>query len=286
LELLMMHTSDLAQREALRAQASMSTASSAAPALIDVLRGASSCRPPFRALVETLRPLQPRYYSLASAALHDPQHFSFAFRLVAPRGVCTSWLHRLCAAHARGEEVVLQVGLRTAPEFRLPPSDATPIVMIGPGTGVTPFISFLEHRLALLAQPDAAGRALGEAHLFFGAKNSAEDFLFEEELEYFCEHGALQQLHTAFSQEASGGNWFGGFYVQDRLWEFGLHLAALMRDHGAHVYVCGDAQSMAQDVHRVLLEVLVEYGGMVVEQARAYLVEMQKAGRYQRDIWG
>jgi sulfite reductase alpha subunit-like flavoprotein len=121
--------------------------------------------------------------------------------------------------------------------------------------------------------------------LFFGCRRRDLDYLFADELAGFEKDGALHGLHVAFSQEPSGGVWYGGCYVQDKLLECSSHLAHLIVNQGAHVFVCGDADSMAQDVHTILTDVIEESCQVSRSEALGQLEEMQRVGRYQRDIW-
>jgi len=246
--------------------------------LLDMLPG---CQPPFRDVVEALMPLQARSYSLCSAHAADPSTMSICFRK-APRGVCTHWLSQLCRAHGENQRIPLRLSLRRGAEFRMPSALDVPMIMIGPGTGVAPFVSFLQHRRA---QSMSQGMACGETHLFFGCRRRDLDFLFADELAEFERTGALHGLHVAFSQEPSGGVWYGGCYVQDKLLECSSHLAHLIVNCGAYVFVCGDADSMAQDVHTILADIVEESCQVSHEEALAQLEAMQRRGHYQRDIW-
>jgi sulfite reductase alpha subunit-like flavoprotein len=246
--------------------------------LLDKVPG---CRPPFQEMIEALMPLQPRFYSVCSAHAARPDELAICFRK-ATRGVCTDWLLRLCQAQAAGQPIELRIALRRGAEFRLPDELSTPLVLIGPGTGVAPFISFLQHRQH---ESKRRGVPCGETHLFFGCRMKDLDFLFETELAAFREAGALHGLHVAFSQEPRDGVWYGGCYVQDKLLECSGHLAHLIVNQRGYVYVCGDADSMAHDVHNILVDTVEEHCKVGRSSATAYLDEMAAVGRYQRDIW-
>jgi sulfite reductase (NADPH) flavoprotein alpha-component len=182
------------------------------------------------------------------------------------KGVCSTYLAERLRPGARA-----RVFVQPSHKFS-PPDDAdVPIVMIGPGTGVAPFRAFLQHRRAT--------GATGRNWLFFGDQRRATDFLYEQELTSWHNDGLLTHLTTAFSRDQAGK-----VYVQHRMLE---HQADLWRwlEQGAQVYVCGDAKRMAHDVDVALKQVVREQGGKTVDQAKAYIAEMARCGRYQRDVY-
>ncbi|MFJ8135691.1 molybdopterin-dependent oxidoreductase [Streptomyces sp. NPDC096013] len=220
-----------------------------------------------------LKRLQPRLYSISSSPLVDPHTVSLTVSVVRyegldgrPRGgVCSPFL----ADAEEGTEV--PVFVRRSPHFRPPADPATPMVMVGPGTGVAPFLGFLHER-----------RALGHAApnwLFFGEQHRATDFLYEEELTGLLAEGALARLETAFSRDQRAK-----VYVQDRLREHGAEVWRWLGE-GAHFYVCGDASRMAKDVDRALRDIAVAHGGMDETEAGAYVKQLVAAKRYVRDVY-
>lgn len=171
-------------------------------------------------------------------------------------------------------------------ELRLPPSPKTPILLIGPGTGLAPFRSFLQHRRYTQERSK-----LGPCHLFFGCRHQDEDFLYKDELTALAGSGAIE-LHTAFSrqhEESSSGLWRGcriGIpYVQDRITAMASALCDLVYERGGRVYVCGDGQAMAKDVHDALR--LATMRGLKLDsaEAEAELTKLNEEGRYCREIW-
>ena len=158
-----------------------------------------------------------------------------------------------------------------ASHFRLPADPATPVVMIGPGTGIAPFRAFLQHRERIGAK--------GRAWLFFGDQRSATDFLFREEIEAWQAKGVLARLSLAWSRDGARKA-----YVQHRMAEAAPDLWRWLQD-GAHLYVCGDASRMARDVDAALRAVAQAEGGMGAEQARDWIVALARQGRYQRDVY-
>ena len=143
--------------------------------------------------------------------------------------------------------------------------------MIGPGTGIAPFRAFLQERVAT--------GATGRNWLFFGDQKRATDFLYEDEWRHYTSRGHLARLDTAFSRDQAAK-----VYVQDRMRENAAELWAWLQG-GAHFYVCGDAKRMAKDVDAALHEIIATHGAMAPEQAVAYVKELKKAERYQRDVY-
>ncbi|MER6411330.1 molybdopterin-dependent oxidoreductase [Streptomyces humidus] len=222
---------------------------------------------------ELLGRLQPRLYSISSSPLTDPHLVSLTVSVVRyenlagrPRqGVCSPFL---ADARPRAE---VPVHVQRSPHFRPPAGPTTPMVMIGPGTGVAPFVGFLEERRA-------RGHR-GPNWLFFGEQRRATDFYYEEELTALLADGSLARLDTAFSRDQRAK-----VYVQDRIREHGSHLWSWLQD-GAHFYVCGDASRMAKDVDRALRDVVVVHGGLSEAEAAAYVKQLASDKRYVRDVY-
>lgn len=220
-----------------------------------------------------LKKLQPRLYSISSSPLVDPHSVSLTVSVVRyenlhgrPRGgVCSPFL-----ADA-GPDTEVPVFVQRSPHFRPPADASTPMVMVGPGTGVAPFVGFLQER-----------RALGHKApnwLFFGEQHRATDFYYEGELTELLDEGTLARLDTAFSRDQRNK-----VYVQDRMREHGPELWRWLQD-GAHFYVCGDASRMAKDVDRALRDIAVAHGGLEEAEASAYVKQLAAAKRYVRDVY-
>lgn len=223
--------------------------------------------------VSSLRGLQPRLYSIASSArfVDDEVHLCVAplkFQLhgYERHGVASS---HLAARLQPGDRVPVYV--QRNDHFRLPEDPATPIVMIGAGTGVAPYRAFLQHREALGLD--------GRSWLFFGERNFRTDFLYQAEWQDWYRSKALTRIDLAFSRDRQRK-----VYVQHRLLERSAELFAWL-DDGAHVYVCGDAAGMARDVHAALRSVVAEGRGCDDEAAETWLRDLQAEGRYQRDVY-
>jgi sulfite reductase (NADPH) flavoprotein alpha-component len=239
--------------------------------VIDVL---VSKRPRFGAadLVSLLRPLAPRQYSIASSPLEHPNevHLTVAVVRYDLRGRARGGVASLQLADRAPEGTVLPVYLHTSPRFRLAPPD-TDIIMIGPGTGVAPYRSFLEER--------RHHHGKGRAWLFFGARHRATDFLYESDFEAFEREGVLTRKDIAFSRDQDGK-----VYVQDRMREHEREIYEWL-EGGAIVYVCGDASRMAPDVHSMLAGILHRQGGISDTAAREQLDAWLEAGRYRKDVY-
>jgi sulfite reductase (NADPH) flavoprotein alpha-component len=242
--------------------------------LVDVLRAAPGVRLTVAELIQQLRPLQPRLYSISSSPKAHPGEVHLTVGTVRyeahgrPRkGVTSCWL----ADRVVPGETPVPVFVHVSRNFR-PPTDPTrPMILVGPGTGIAPFRAFLEERRAIGAK--------GRNWLFFGDQRRSTDFLYADELEPMHRDGFLTRLDLAFSRDQAGK-----VYVQDRMRESGAELWRWMEE-GAHFYVCGDARRMAKDVDAALREIVGTHGGRSAEAVEAYVTELKSAGRYQRDVY-
>ncbi|EHB2440629.1 NADPH-dependent assimilatory sulfite reductase flavoprotein subunit [Salmonella enterica] len=244
----------------------------AATPLADMLRFSPS-QLDADALVGLLRPLTPRLYSIASSQAEVENEVHLTVGVVrydiegrARAGGASSFL-----ADRVDDEGEVRVFIEHNDNFRLPTNPETPIIMIGPGTGIAPFRAFIQQR--------AADEASGKNWLFFGNPHFTEDFLYQVEWQRYVKEGLLSRIDLAWSRDQKEK-----IYVQDKLRERGAELWRWIND-GAHIYVCGDANRMAKDVEQALLEVIAEFGGMDLESADEYLSELRVARRYQRDVY-
>lgn len=224
-------------------------------------------------LADALRKQQPRLYSIASsqAEVEDEVHLTVAvvrydaYGQPHLGGASGFLAERL----AEGDKV--KVFVEHNNNFRLPQSDDTPVIMIGPGTGIAPFRAFLQER-------DARG-ASGKNWLFFGNPHFTQDFLYQLELQNYLKRGVLSKLDVAFSRDQATK-----VYVQDKLRKHGAEVWQWLND-GAHLYICGDANRMAKDVQLALIEIVQQYGGKTAGEAQHYLDELRVAKRYQKDVY-
>ncbi|MEZ5276184.1 MAG: sulfite reductase subunit alpha [Opitutaceae bacterium] len=224
-------------------------------------------------LVDLLRRLNPRLYSIASSFLAYPEEIHLT---VAPvryttnnrerHGVCSTFL----ADRARPGIDQFPVFLSSS-HFGLTEDKARDIIMVGPGTGIAPFRAFLQER-------EATG-ASGRNWLFFGDQHAATDYLYGEEFEDYVRKGILHRVDLAFSRDQDHK-----IYVQDRLRESGPEIWKWIRD-GAIFYVCGDAKRMAKDVDTALRDIFMQAGGMSEDQAAEAIKLMRREKRYQRDVY-
>ncbi|WP_312737591.1 NADPH-dependent assimilatory sulfite reductase flavoprotein subunit [Atlantibacter hermannii] len=224
-------------------------------------------------LVGLLRPLTPRLYSIASSQAETENEVHITVGVVrydvegrARAGGASSFL-----ADRVEEDGEVRVFIEHNDNFRLPADPETPVIMIGPGTGIAPFRAFMQQRAA-----EGAG---GKNWLFFGNPHFTEDFLYQVEWQSYVKEGLLTRIDLAWSRDQKEK-----IYVQDKLREQGAELWRWIND-GAHIYVCGDANRMAKDVEQTLLDVIAEFGGMDTEAADEYLSELRVERRYQRDVY-
>ncbi|MCU0974786.1 MAG: assimilatory sulfite reductase (NADPH) flavoprotein subunit [Steroidobacteraceae bacterium] len=222
-------------------------------------------------LVAALRPLAPRLYSIASSrsSVGDEAHLTVAL-LAGERGGRA----RLGAASSflgRNAGEPLRTFLEPNPRFRLPADGARDIIMVGAGTGVAPYRGFLQERVE--------SGATGRHWLVFGSRHLDRDFLYQAEWLEALRKGRLQRLDVAFSRDTAQKR-----YVQHCLLEQGAELFAWL-EAGATLYVCGDAERMAPDVHAALLEVVTRQSGRGTEAAAEYVAELASDKRYLRDVY-
>jgi sulfite reductase (NADPH) flavoprotein alpha-component len=225
------------------------------------------------AFVESLEPLQPRLYSISSSPKAAPGGVSLTVNAVRytidarlREGVASTFLDDRLTPGAP-----LKVYVQQAHGFALPREPNTPIVMVGPGTGIAPFRAFLQERHAT--------NAAGPCWLFFGHQRRATDFFYEEELAELSQAGTLTKLSLAWSRDGDKK-----VYVQDKMREEADELFAWL-ERGAHFYVCGDAQRMAKDVETAILDIVSKRGNRTPTDARAYVDGLKASGRYQADVY-
>lgn len=224
-------------------------------------------------LATGLRKLQPRLYSIASSrsAVPGEVHITVSAVRYALHGIGRSGVASCHLADRLAVGDTLPVFVQRNPNFRLPADAAVPIVMIGAGTGVAPFRAFTQQR-----EIDGAP---GRSWLFFGDRHFRTDFLYQTEWLEWLKAGALSRMDVAFSRDQANKR-----YVQHVLEERSGNLYGWL-DEGAHLYVCGDAEKFAPDVHSALCGIVQREGGMSRENAEEYLRELQRDGRYQRDVY-
>src|SRR6202047_3764116 len=233
----------------------------------------SGVRPHPEAFIEALEPLQPRLYSISSSHNATPGKLSLTVDcvryVVAKRerlGLASTFLAE--RIHP-GDQV--KVYVQKAHGFALPQDPRTPIIMIGPGTGIAPFRAFLLDRKATGAP--------GKNWLFFGHQRSSCDFFYADELNAMKTSGLLTRMSLAWSRDGEKK-----FYVQDRMREVGREVWTWLAE-GANVYVCGDAKRMAKDVERALVDIVAQFGARTTDEAVSFVAELEKKGRLQQDVY-
>ncbi|MFB2829420.1 assimilatory sulfite reductase (NADPH) flavoprotein subunit [Aeromonas jandaei] len=225
-------------------------------------------------LIGLLRPLTPRLYSIASSQreVEEEVHLTVGVvRYPQEDGTVRSGGASSFLADLLEEGAEVRVFVEHNDNFRLPANPDTPVIMVGPGTGIAPFRAFMQEREALGAS--------GRNWLFFGNPHFTQDFLYQVEWQRYVKSGLLSKISLAFSRDQANK-----IYVQDRLREAGQELYQWL-EAGAHFYVCGDANKMAKDVQEALLDVIAEHGHKSREEAEEYLSELRRAKRYQRDVY-
>ncbi|MEL0630554.1 assimilatory sulfite reductase (NADPH) flavoprotein subunit [Psychromonas aquatilis] len=223
--------------------------------------------------VDALRKITPRLYSIASAQAEVEEEVHLTVGVVSydandktRTGGASGFL-----AQRLEEGQKVRVFVEHNDNFRLPASDDTPVIMIGPGTGVAPFRAFMQER--------EARDATGDNWMFFGDQTFTQDFLYQVEWQNYLKSGLLTKMDVAFSRDQAEK-----IYVQDRLKENASEVFAWL-ERGAHLYICGDADRMAKDVHQTLLDIIAEHGQLNTEQAEDYLKSLRSNKRYQKDVY-
>lgn len=241
--------------------------------ILDLLNLAPDITFNLNEFVAMLKPLKPRVYSVASCPQTYPGEVHLMVSAVAwehegrtHKGVCS---HHLCEHCTPGELVTVHPVPNR--RFRIPDEGSTPTIMIGPGTGLAPFIGFLQQR-------HQRGDS-GANWLFFGDRNEAHDFVYRDQLEHFQRNGVLTRLDTAFSRDQPHK-----VYVQHRMAEHGADLYAQL-EAGAILYVCGDATHMMLGVHNTLHKVIATWGEMSDDEAHTYIEKLRADHRYRLDVY-
>ncbi|MGL1957184.1 MAG: assimilatory sulfite reductase (NADPH) flavoprotein subunit [Colwellia sp.] len=223
--------------------------------------------------VDALRKITPRLYSIASAQAEVEEEVHLTVGLVSyekdGKQRFGGASHFLAEGVDEGQSI--RIFVEHNDNFRLPSDNNTPVIMIGPGTGVAPFRAFMQQR--------DADEANGDNWMFFGDQTFTQDFLYQVEWQNYLKSGLLTRMDVAFSRDQAEK-----VYVQDRLKEQASDVFAWL-ERGAHLYICGDANRMAKDVHQTLLDIIVEQGNLSSEQAEQYLKDLRSNKRYQKDVY-
>ena len=240
--------------------------------VIDVIKAAKTEIDP-QFFVEALRKITPRLYSIASAQaeVEEEVHLTVGVVSFDKNGESRIGGASGFLANRLEEGQQVRVFVEHNDNFRLPQSDDTPVIMVGPGTGVAPFRAFMQER--------EARDANGDNWMFFGDQTFTQDFLYQVEWQNYLKSGLLTRMDVAFSRDQAEK-----IYVQDRLKEQAAEVFAWL-ERGAHLYICGDMSRMAKDVETTLLEIIGEQGKLSSEQAEQYLKDLRSNKRYQKDVY-
>jgi sulfite reductase (NADPH) flavoprotein alpha-component len=240
--------------------------------IIDVVNiGTADVAP--QTFVDALRKITPRLYSIASAQseVEEEVHLTVGVVTYEANGKVRTGGASGFLSHRLTEGQNVRVFVEHNDNFRLPPSDDTPVIMIGPGTGVAPFRAFMQER--------DAREASGDNWMFFGDQTFTQDFLYQVEWQNYLKSGLLTRMDVAFSRDQAEK-----IYVQDRLKEHASEVFAWL-ERGAHLYICGDANRMAKDVHNTLVEIIQQHGNLSADAAEDYLKSLRSNKRYQKDVY-
>lgn len=239
----------------------------------DVLADFKSHTLPCSQVLNCLKSLQPRYYSISSSPKKSSNVVCITAAVVryttldrSRTGVATTFLNdRLHIGD------MCPVFMSRNPDFRLPSNNEVPVILIGPGTGIAPFIAFIQEREMEVS--------CGPTWLYFGCRHKEKDFLYKSQLEYWASKNVIR-LSAAFSRDQSTK-----VYVQDHLKRDSCKIWQMIDQDHACIFVCGDAKHMAHDVHTTLLDIVSKNGGMDTDDAAVYLQNMEESSRYQKDVW-
>ncbi|XP_019865279.1 NADPH--cytochrome P450 reductase isoform X2 [Aethina tumida] len=248
--------------------------------IVHILEDLPSCKPALDHLCELLPRLQPRYYSISSSPKLYPNTVHITAVKVEyktptnriNKGVATTWLAEKLPKE--DDYPTVPIFIRKS-QFRLPTKPQTPIIMIGPGTGLAPFRGFIQERNVSKGE----GKPVGETVLYFGCRKKSEDFLYEDELVEYEKSGLLK-LHLAFSRDQKEK-----VYVYHLLEKEAEEVWRIIGENNGHLYICGDAKNMAADVRNVILKILQEKGQMTEQKAQEYLKKMETQKRLSADVW-
>uniref|UniRef100_A0A0G4GXH5 NADPH--hemoprotein reductase n=1 Tax=Chromera velia CCMP2878 TaxID=1169474 RepID=A0A0G4GXH5_9ALVE len=252
--------------------------------VVEVLQKFPSVKLSLGAFIGLMPRMQPRYYSIASSALEQPDKVSVCVARVKGKtdtgrehvGVCSNYLQTVPfpdpVAKNEGDTLPVYCFVKdTGSSFRLPKDPSVPVILIGPGTGVAPFLGFLQERRQQKAGPSM---------LFFGCRGAA-DHLYKEEMEKFKESGVIEDLEVAYSREQPGKK----VYVQDLLAAKGTKVWEWLDKRGAYVFVCGDAKAMAPAVRACFEKIAEKEGGLSAEGARGFVDGLIEEKRFCQDVW-
>lgn len=250
--------------------------------IVAVIEDLKTCKPPIDLICELMPRLQCRYYSISSSPKLHKNRIHVTAVLVdwisrtdrRHKGVATFWLKNKQPGDNQTSQTMQAPIFVRHTTFRLPVRPISPVLMVGPGTGLAPFRGFIQER----DLQKESGEEMGDTILYFGCRKRSEDYIYEEELTKYAEKGSID-LQLAFSRDQAQK-----YYVTHRLRENLEQIWDVLKK-GGHLYVCGDARHMAKDVHDIFIEAMKTHGGKTEEQANSFLKSLNEKGRYSVDVW-
>jgi methionine synthase reductase len=268
------------------------------PTVLEILNAFPTCLIPIERLIELLPALQPRLYSAINTSVTEPKVVRCVFNVaeyylpkpwnILRHGTCTTWIDDLVERpltkdlrrDVRERDIRIAMYKRPSSAFTVPEDHLQPMILVGPGTGVAPFIGFLEHRRYMRKQYRVE---LGETWLFFGCRFAEKDFLYENALKSYVNDGTLRRLVVCFSRvpELSEGR----RYVQDGLRQFSEDILRLMLEENANMYICGNLSSMIRDIDEVMVHLLHNNRHLSLEESRTLLQKWIAEKKLIRDLW-
>lgn len=248
-----------------------------------ILEDLPNCKPPIDHVMELLPRLQARFYSISSSSRVHNESIHVTAVVVEydtptgrrNKGVATTWLKPMIPVEGADKYNKVPMYVRRS-QFRLPNRPQTPVIMVGPGTGLAPFRGFIQER----AWQKTEGKEVGETHLYFGCRNRDKDFIYMEELEEYAKEGGVLTLHTAFSRDQAEKR-----YVTHLMRENAASIWKIIGEDNGHFYICGDAKMMAKDVNNIMVDIIKTHGERSEEEAQAFIKKMETQKRYSADVW-
>ncbi|KAI9144095.1 hypothetical protein BKA69DRAFT_1026013, partial [Paraphysoderma sedebokerense] len=265
--------------------------------IADLLAAQPQLKVPIDLILESLPRIQARYYSISSSSKAHPTSIHITATILRyktshgklVKGLCTNYLYQIHQQLLKDPTMKIKVPIYVRhSNFKLPRRNETPVIMIGPGTGVAPFRGFIQERSFIAAKQASSASPvtptvatpLGEAILFFGCRKATHDFLYREEWTHHLSTGGLTKLITAFSRDQKEK-----IYVQNKLEDEKHYIWDLVSKKGAYIYVCGDAKNMARDVNKWFVDKAVELGDLAEDKAVKWVKELRTKGRFSEDVW-
>ena len=271
------------------------------PTLLEILNVFPSCCPPIETLINVISPLQPRFYSAINTPLAEPDKVKFVFNVAEfcladlwnriRHGVCTVWLDELAerpieknqCRNLRPYHLTIPIYKRPNSVFQVPEDSSKSLILVGSGTGVAPFLGFLEHRRQLASGQAKNQRNSGEIWLFFGCRHVSRDFLYETQLESYEADKTLTRLILCSSREPHRVE--GRRYIQDGLRQYAYDILRLMFDQQANWYLCGNISHQLRDIEDTLIHLLQQFRSLSLDEAREFLKIYIGEKRWIRDVW-